>query len=573
MQRSGRLTSENLKFLEVRLLAGLGLWHEIVVESNRLRELTDFPLPPRVVRDVSEAFYRFYVQSFDENGGLEACLEELRASSVARLDKLFARRHNIQHPAVIKVFLLRELLQDPIDLVYAETLFTALGSHSTTPLVRELSGFLEARKATSGEADLRTEADTAFADGDYDRAMVLYLRVPADLKSIRSMIACARFSADEKSARAVLDFVSAQSGVALDEKIVNALNALEDQAEPIPKLRTLPDSEETPTSNETSGWLDWARWVVEGADQQEAVSILRRHSDAWSVEALCQDPEKIGDFAGLLGNATGNAEQTFKVAFDEIFQNFLLDLEDPPLSLKPLYQDLLFILGTSSSLSGSDLSVAMQLTSSLLSFGLTQKEYGEVIDHLNDLFESEKALSSLDWALDLVEGLVLERCQDEEARLRFFTNVSLFAQQFAHRIPESQRRAFGTLYRDFEIEMPAVLKESAEVAQDDDLENVSERLAGKRIAIYTLTEPAGKRARDTLRELAPESEIILNSDHDCSRGLSALAKSADIFVFAWKSSKHQAFYCVKDHRPKELPLLQPLGKGSASIIREVLEYT
>jgi hypothetical protein len=65
----------------------------------------------------------------------------------------------------------------------------------------------------------------------------------------------------------------------------------------------------------------------------------------------------------------------------------------------------------------------MQLALSLLPFGLTKAECDEIMELLSKLFESEKALSSLDLAIALVEGLVLERCQGEEARLRFFTDV------------------------------------------------------------------------------------------------------------------------------------------------------
>jgi hypothetical protein len=576
MQRSGRLTSENLKFLEVRLLAGLGLWDQIVLESNLLTDLTDFRLPPRVVRDVSEAFFRFYVQPFDEKGGLEACLEKLRASSLMRLDKLFSQRHNIQHPAVIKVFLLRELLRDQIDRVYADTLFSDLSDNDTTPLVLEISKVLKAKQAPDPKEveppDLRQQADAAYDEDDYDRALVLYLKVPADFNSVRRMIVCARFAGDEKSAREVIGHVATDPSIELDERTLGALETLKKQANPIPEPEASPDSEGAAASTEVAEWLNWARWVTNGADQQKALATLRQHSEAWSVEALCQDHESVAAFSSLIGNAGGEAEQIFKAAFDDIFQTFLLDLEHPPSSLKPLYRDLLFLLAASESLSRNDLSVTTQLTSSLLAFGLTAPEYQEVIDLLNDLFESERALRSLDWALDLVEELVLERCQDEEARLRFFTNVSLFAQQSAHRITESQRRALESLYQDFALEVPDELKDVTDSEPDEDSKSVSERLAGKRIGIYTLIEPAGKRAADRLKQLAPDSEILLNSDHECSERLSALAKSADIFIFAWKSSKHQAFYCVKDHRPKDLPLLQPLGKGSASIIREVLDY-
>ena len=467
--------------------------------------------------------------------------------------------------------MLRELLQDPIDLVYAETLFADLNNRDGTPLVREISEFLEAKKASSEDTDLRAKAETAFTDRDFDKAMALYLQAPADLKSILSLIACARFSADGKSARTVLDFVSMQSGIDLNEETEKALEALEVQAGSVPKPVALPISGETSPATEPSDWLSWAKWVVEGADKGIAVDLLRRNSDAWPIDQFCQDLTKVAAFTDLLENASGNAEQTFEIVFDEIFQRFLLNFETPPPSLKPLYRVLLFLLVASSGLTRNDLSVVMQLTSSLLDIGLTQGEYDELIDLLVDLFENEKAISSLDWALDLTESLVLERCQNEEARLRFFTNVSSFVQQWVRRISKSQRHSVETLHHDFGIELPEVLRTPATNDQQVEADPVSVRLAGKRIAIYTLTEPAAIRARDNLKALAPEVEIFLNSDHDCSRNLSSLAKSVDIFVFVWKSAKHQAFYCVKQHRPPELPLVQPTGGGSSSITSAVLK--
>lgn len=576
MARSGRLTAENQKFLEVRLLAGLGLWDQIVLQSSLLKDLTDFQLPPRVVRDVSEAFYRFYIQSFDKKGGLDDCLDKLRGSSLPNFDKLFSQRYGIQHPSVIKVFLLRQMLQAPTDIVYSKALLSDLTNQDRTPLTDEILDVLEKRDRENSVLDLpqnlRAEADAAFDDGDYDQALSLYLQVSTDSKAISRAITCARLAADEKSAQKVLEFVGASRDVELDDRSKNALKVLVQQAEQIQLPKQPSGSEVSSSLYGDTGWLKWAKWVADGANQNEALGILGKHSATWSTEELFQDSMKLEAFADLLENASGEAEQVFKTAFDQIFSTFLLGLEKPPSTLKPLYKCLLFLLAASHSLTKDDLSLTAQLSSNLLEFGLTENEYGEILDLLTDLFDGHRSINSLDWALDVIELLVLERCQNEEARLRLFTGVSSFAQQSAHRIVESQRRALRELYRDFDVEFPAEFEKPLANETDGQDNPVSERLAGKRIAIYTLTEPAGKRAADALKEIAPDSEITLNSDHECSERLSALAKNADIFVFAWKSSKHQAYYCIKNHRPKELPLLQPLGKGSASIIREVLDY-
>ena len=42
-----------------------------------------------------------------------------------------------------------------------------------------------------------------------------------------------------------------------------------------------------------------------------------------------------------------------------------------------------------------------------------------------------------------------------------------------------------------------------------------------------------------------------------------------MFIFAWKSSSHQAFYCVKEALVKGEPIWA-LGKGTASILRAVV---
>ena len=65
--------------------------------------------------------------------------------------------------------------------------------------------------------------------------------------------------------------------------------------------------------------------------------------------------------------------------------------------------------------------------------------------------------------------------------------------------------------------------------------------------------------------------MVVNSDLVCTPQLTSLAKAADMFVFAWKSSSHQAFYCVKDAIAKGEPIWAP-GKGTASILRAVLDH-
>jgi hypothetical protein len=98
-------------------------------------------------------------------------------------------------------------------------------------------------------------------------------------------------------------------------------------------------------------------------------------------------------------------------------------------------------------------------------------------------------------------------------------------------------------------------------------------LSGKTIGIYTLAEAAGLRAKQLLETLYPGCDVQLNSDLVCTSALTNLAQASDVFVFAWKSSSHQAYYCVKAALMK-CALIYAVGKGTASImaaVREALE--
>ena len=67
---------------------------------------------------------------------------------------------------------------------------------------------------------------------------------------------------------------------------------------------------------------------------------------------------------------------------------------------------------------------------------------------------------------------------------------------------------------------------------------------------------------------SPPCAVEVNSDTVCTSSLTNLARTADIFVFAWRSSSHQAFFCVKDALGGRDPVYAA-GKGTASLVKAV----
>jgi hypothetical protein len=138
---------------------------------------------------------------------------------------------------------------------------------------------------------------------------------------------------------------------------------------------------------------------------------------------------------------------------------------------------------------------------------------------------------------------------------------------FAHRLGAHDFLPIAHLARDYGVDPETIadLRPNVSSAGEADAD---ETLHGKTVGIYTLTETAGARAKAALKELFPGCNVEVNSDKVCTASLTNLAKTADIFVFAWRSSSHQAFFCVKDALDGRNPVYAA-GKGTASLVNAV----
>jgi hypothetical protein len=92
-----------------------------------------------------------------------------------------------------------------------------------------------------------------------------------------------------------------------------------------------------------------------------------------------------------------------------------------------------------------------------------------------------------------------------------------------------------------------------------------------RVAIYSLDESATRRAVEILKSLHPHWVIDTNADQVCTDRLKALAKKSDVFVFAWRCSKHAAYYCVKANSQKET-LVMARGVGTTSLVAAAVDF-
>jgi hypothetical protein len=217
--------------------------------------------------------------------------------------------------------------------------------------------------------------------------------------------------------------------------------------------------------------------------------------------------------------------------------------------------------------SGDDLELVRTLSSLLLDTGVSETEYQTLMSDLGELVRQDISVDTLDWGIDLAEVVTTKRAASSSDQLNLVVAILEFARGRIHRLTSRQIEVVRSLCADIGISPNPYLVGAPD--EDPDA-GALEQLAARSIAIYTLSEAAGLRAQQILIKLVPGITVSLNSDKVCTDRLAALARNAELFVFAWRSSKHAAYYCIKEHRPKEMRLLMPQGKGTASIVRALL---
>lgn len=564
LRGTGRLNEENLRYLDVRLKAGLGYWPQIARDHWLVSTLSDLALPPQSLADVIEALYRTYVDDVEAAGSLPQVLQAFDLHVAQRYPRLFASRHGVRIPRVIKAFFLYERLQTRPDVKILQNLVSLLPADEHQGVWAE--ALTDAAEIPAETAISDADADEAFDDAQYDRAFEFFLALPLSRKSVSRLLFCASIINTEDAQNRLLAAIDGAAPV-LVSNLAPAIQA---------QLATLRSAQSvlaaSPVDQDPIDWMRWAKQVAAGRDLDAAEVDTRDAVSNWDITPFLQSETLSTSFAELIGNAGGDGAALVRRTVPGLMTGFFAPGSPAAPAIRPVANILFLLIAMDEVLTRTDLDLLAQLLSRLLEMGLSDPDYRSLIGDLEDVQKRVGSYAHLPWSLDVCEALAIAPCPSisaREARLRFFVQVLGQAQGFSHRLGQQDLLPIEFLAKDFGIEAETidVLRRSSETgAAASPLPD----LAGKTLGIYTLSESAGGRAKDALERMFPGCRIEVNSDLVCTARLTNLARAADMFVFAWKSSSHQAFYCVKDALAKGEPIWA-VGKGTASILRAVLD--
>jgi hypothetical protein len=567
-----RFDAINLLFLRIQLLAELGYWGELL-QLPDLPSVLQMRRPPAVTQALISAVYHQELIQFENNNDPAGAIRHFREVVLPRFGGFFSTRAGSKSPDVVKSFMLLAIAGIPPDPVLRDELLAVPGfSEHDDIYLQKLAALLPTAPPTSVVADPLQQAQEALLAADYDRALNLALEIPNSVPRVRLLLECAYELQTLEAARAALTAYEALQAddqeflyaVRINRKFIDYLGS-ETGKEPSPKeVDVVPDN-----------WILWATRVQSEPSWPRAVEVARRGAEEWEATELLRQPEGVKQLTLLISSCLSSAESTLHDALPYLLRTFQKDDQWPRRECMEIYASLLDVLALTTNGGGDDLSIFNDLIDALLELGIEKKKYEEILGYAEDLWERFASPSTVDWILEFLDYLVQHPCPSEGHRATLLSKVVNKLPLFARRIEANQWLFFDFLVKDFhkEEDLKALLDEYA--AQSESLEggrgDLLERLNGKTVAIYTLTEAVARRVKQILEASCADVRVQLSHDKVGSSRLRQLARESDLFVIATASATHAATDFIEAQR-KNLPILRPVGKGSASMIRALRSY-
>jgi hypothetical protein len=559
---SGRVNAEQRKCLEIRLLAGLGHSETLAKNPALIASVSDVSLPAQTLIDVVAALYETFIAPIESPSNFQTVIEAFKRHIFKPFGGLFRERKGIRHPKVLRAFLLSELAAKEPNALRCQSLLAAYpenaeGYDIAFAWCKGLSEPVPQPETDPKEAWL-SQAKQAIADEDYETASARCFELLPLPWAYSALLRCAV----ELDATDITQRVLQALGMAPETLLAGLTD--KDRTR-LAKLRgRLPSA----SLAMKSGWVAWAANVLANPLLAPSVAELQEMAAKWSVDEYANDTPRCEALAHRLAEASGDAQNVFRDAFP-VLVDFFESSFGTRRAFRPIYSMLIKFLGWSGSLSSDELEIGAQLMQALLTTGPSEDEYTDAIGDLQEILQANASPAHFDWGLNLAELLPQYPAPDKgAAKLRLFLDVIGMLRAAPHRVTVAQRDLLIALARDYDC--PELLGTFPAVGTGPTASSTAGVSYSGLIGIYTLTEGAGQRAKEILERMYPKATVELNSDAVSTDRLIALAKSADIFVFAWKSSKHQAYFCIKEARQGQDIVLPP-GKGSASILSGVLE--
>jgi len=521
---------------------------EAVLNDLSIRDVIEIsPRPTRVTDLLAQAIDRVYLRPTDD-----LSVEQIKSNFVDLHDsykRLLTSSGQVRSPSGLLLLVLDKrsanvsLSMDDLKVPIAED-----------QEVNEILEILEQElQATQGaiEQNIETGSSTSSANstirqlfdtGAWDEILAFSVDNEPTADNLMPVILAAKEVDTITSAETALNFLERA-----DTEIVDGL------AQNIQK--TLGGLRELVTGSSISDWNSYFEYLLHHPERNMQ-EIVDRGKQEWAHIPFIQNPENIKTLQDHLSTDGIDLKGTLPSLYE-----WLSTVPDEFYSLVlPVEETLLTYLSFNDT-SNSGLDLMGQLARRIISSGVNQEEFSEVLDALEYRWSGSSSPSTVEWAADLIEVVIDHPCPDTGRATVFHSNLFQPMSGYFSRIERSLRLHLSALATELNLR-DRLPEESIEETKEINVQEI-------KVGLYSLTETALTRARTTLVKAWPGLQVVTSSEKQATRELENLARTASLMVVGTGSAKHAATDCISGNRPKDKETKYIKGKGSAGFISAV----
>lgn len=544
----------NVRFMEIELLSRFD-GPAAVLDHPRINELLLVSRPALVTDLLAQSVDQIHIRP-ESNLGLESIKDNFgQLPDQYRMLLTSPGQVRSQSGLLLLALQYAERGEDPSTLV-ARLVADIEIDDQVHQIIDGLGAEIE--ETTTGEdptPDINSRLRELLSKGAYDEVLTVAEGADPVFEVVHSVLFAAKALDSIAAAKKALDMLARAS-----DEVRERVSEL--YSEVVTALQEIAESGSRPRIDD---WNDYFQILKEKPDWPNAVGVAERGVSEWSLVDFINDATKVRI---LCNHIESGKDQAFVRTIPHLLEWVKQTPQSDRIAVIPIEQSLLsYLCIIDRHPMGLDL--IGDLTNRLLSSGLDQTQYGELIERLEHRWSVAGARNTVDWATNLVESLVDNPCPDTAQSTVFISNLF----RSFNEIPRLKHDKSG-VWR-FIVSLAEELGHGDLLQQEQVSEEPESRdLRGATAGLYGLNESRLERAKTILAN-APQSadlEVRTNSEKQASRELKALARTASLMVVGVGDAKHPATDCIKVERPSDRATSYVNGRGSMGYVVAVWEW-
>ena len=525
---NGRLSQENVWYLQIQRWASLEMWNEIIDHPD-LADLLCLRRPTKVTYSILRAFSSVYLNdnSLDQTELVQILNNEpLAGISDIRL-------------------LITDRLPSDIALIYQQIEELLSERSITNKLVPEeiqLSGYELAQKL--------------WEIGQFVDALEVLKSCPDDARKLAlTLRICREIPSPDVISVAIQLRNALSSGV---------LDALLQTKETVDLLQWL--TEQTLDDHVPLSLVEWMTAFEKDFTDSQLEGIFREQSESWNVDQLTV--KEVTEISGLMESILGTPRSTLLTrmlpGIHEVFAN--LD----PIVKAPILRSCFFILAIQDQLTTAELGALHHVVDTLFDI-VNGEERDQILSEIVNIWARIANPRRVAWFLDLAASIKATAGPNDIRSNDVIVQMSSIVAGF---MPGSLEESYLTpakliLNGIYDINVWTDIWQRSLLDSEIGADPFG-ALNGKSVGIYCLEQARALRMSQALMAVCSCS-VSLNHHYAGSEALENMASSTDLMVVITSAAKHAATACIRVNRGDK-PIVYIHSTGLSTFLRTIETY-